>query len=312
MDAFHNSRVDGHSTVERTMLGGKNAYVKHYAVGAERDDQLVRARLLREADVIGRIEQSGLFHRRLGRLHLLEIDPEQARIVTEQAPGRPLDSWLRCDYRRVVGYDGLRALYLAGRWLRQFQAIATSNSDAVQLSAIEPYDLHEYCRLRVAHISELGFSWPDRDFQSKLDRRLTVLLAQVPAGDTRLVLGHGDFQPINMLWDGEKLTVIDFEMASLKVPLADVASFVHRLDLLPVYFPWKRWPVAAWRRAFLRGYGRDGVDASPAYVAQMIRMWLCRLHSFVARPTPTLKDRLHNGWIARCSWKRLNAAVSGD
>jgi len=293
------------------VLDGKNVYVKCYSPGGwGKDEQVVRARLRREAEVIQRVGRSGGFPKRLGMLRLLEVDLEQSRIVTDEAPGKPLDSWLIGDYRRVVGRGCLRALYLAGRWLRQFQSLDTTDLDFAPVSALEPYDLREYCRVRLQAIADLGYTGCDAPFDSNLDRALTRLLWEAGPGDQVAVLGHGDFHAGNMLWDGESLTVIDFGMASLKPKLADVATFLHRLDLLRVYFPWKRWPLAAWRRAFLRGYGRPDAERSAAFQAQTIRLWLCRLHSFLARPAPTLKDRLHNAWIRHSALSRLRAAVS--
>lgn len=305
------SLASWHSTVTRTVLNGKNAYVKSYGAGGwNKPEGVVLARLKREAEVIERVRMSGLFQRHLGTLHLLEVDPEQSRIATEEVAGRPLQDWLSSSDRRSNRRQLLRAQYLAGRWLRQFQRLPTTESDKVQVSSLEPCDLREYCRVRLDALEELGYTWPDPDFRSKLDATLQRLLAEAAEDDRRCVLGHGDLHVGNILWDGEKLTVIDFGMVSLKVPLADVATFLHRLELLRVYFPWKRWPIGTWGRAFLRGYGRPNVQQAPAFEAQRIRLWLCRLHSFVARPATTFKDRLQNAWIRRCAWGHLISAVS--
>jgi Ser/Thr protein kinase RdoA (MazF antagonist) len=315
MDASdqNQNRSGRNSEADRTKLEGKTAYVKRYSAGGwGKDEPSTRARLEREADMILRMEQPGLFPPRLGTLRLLAVDPKRLQIVTEEVPGEPLDRWLTDPYRRAIGRDCLRALSLAGRWLRRFQALAATDADAAPVSSIEPHDLHEYCRLRLDAIAELGYVWEDKRFRGRLDETLTRLLAQVPMEDQRSVLGHGDFHAGNMIWDGAKLTVIDFGMVSLKPPLADAASFLHRLELMRVYRPWKRWPLALWKRAFLRGYGRRDAERSPAFMAQMIRLWVCRLHSFVARPTPTIKDRVHNAWVRRCARDRLMAAVAGE
>ena len=140
--------------------------------------------------------------------------------------------------------------------------LPTIDVDATHLNNFEPDDLHEYCRVRLDSIVERGYSWEGDGFRVRLQETLSRLLALTPPDDKRTVLGHGDFHAANMIWDGSKLTVIDFGMVSLKTPLADVATFLHRLDLLPVYRPWRCGPLALWKRAFLRGYGRRDAERS--------------------------------------------------
>jgi hypothetical protein len=123
---------------------------------------------------------------------------------------------------------------------------------------------------------------------------------RVPTGDQEPVWCHHDYCAGNMIWNGRTLTVIDFGMAGPGVPLLDVTYFIHRIAMLRIYVPWKRWPVGAWTRAFLRGYGRPEAAASPMYQALMIRHLLCRLLTYVHKPPHGLKQRLHNPWVRRC------------
>ncbi len=299
------------STICQTVLAGTAVYVKRQTAGQwGADAAVLRARATREADVIQRVEKSGLFESRLGTLHLVSADPEQAQIVTEKVPGQPLDEWLAGPYRRSLRPQSLRALFLAGRWLRQFQTLTAFPSDEGHFSANDPEDLLEYCRVRLQTIRECGYPWPDARARRQLEETVSELLSRATLDDRRRVWGHGDYQPGNILWDGRKLTAIDFGMASLRMPLSDVTAFLHRLEMLRVYSPWKHWPVECWQHVFLWGYGRPMAARSPLFKALMIRHWLCRLQSFVRRPTPTLKDRLHNAWIRRCARQRLAAAIA--
>ncbi len=299
------------SAISQTVLAGTRVYIKRQTGGQwGADAAILRARAAREADVIQRVERSGLFESGLGTLHLVSADPEQTQIVTEEVAGKPLDEWLAGPYRRSLTRESLRSLFLAGRWLRQFQALANDPSDEGNFSSNDSDDLTEYCRVRLRTIGECGYSWPDAAARRQLEQRISDLLAQATFDDQRHVWGHGDYQPGNVLWDGRKLTVLDFGMASLRMPLSDVTAFLHRLEMLRMYFPWKRWPVECWQHVFLWGYGRPLATRSPMFQAFMIRHWLCRLQSLVRRPARTLKDQVHNAWIRRCVRHRLASAIA--
>jgi hypothetical protein len=107
------------------------------------------------------------------------------------------------------------------------------------------------------------------------------------------------------------LTAIDFATAHSMFPLLDVTYFVHRLEMQRVYRPWKAWPIAAWRRAFLRGYGRPDADRSPMWQALMIRHLLCRLTTYVLRPPRNAKQAMHDRYVRWWLRRRLSRAAQG-
>ena len=71
-----------------------------------------------------------------------------------------------------------------------------------------------------------------------------IIKNKYPWQDTEKVLSHNDLNPSNILWDGKKVWIIDWDVASLNDPYVDLAIaanfFVHRQAdeklLLDVYF----------------------------------------------------------------------------
>ncbi|NQU20252.1 MAG: aminoglycoside phosphotransferase family protein [Candidatus Nealsonbacteria bacterium] len=286
------------SDVRRTEQDGQIVYVKEYHQLEDRGvtAEVIRRRTGREIDLFRRLASHFASERRLGSLNLVCGEAESGTLVTVEAPGRPLAEAILGKFRTSVDAQCLRALYLVGKWLRRFQSLPVNPGDEAHLTEDDPADLVEYCDIRMRRVLELGYGWPPDAIRREIGQCLAVLVKRSPEQDRRFVWSHGDYGAQNILWDGNVLTPIDFNTAKLSYPLHDVTYFIHRLEMFRVYFPWRRWPLAAWRRAVLRGYGRPDAEQSPMYRAMMIRHLHCRLNTYVRRPTLNLKQRVHNAW----------------
>ena len=259
----------------------------------------------REARIICILEETASFARRLGTVHLVDIQPDQAMIVTEEILGQPLDVPLHSEYRRQPGTRCLAALFLAGKWLSGFQQISYGEEDSILIGKHSPHDLVEYCGIRLRKLQSLQYRWVTDERREHVMEAVATLRSQADNLEQERVWCHGDYTPGNMIWDGRTLTPIDFTTANLGVPLLDVTYFIHRLEMQRTYFPWKYWPLEVWRRAFLRGYGRPDAEQSPMYRALMIRHLLCRLLTYIRRPPKNMKQRLHNKWVRFCVRREL-------
>lgn len=62
------------------------------------------------------------------------------------------------------------------------------------------------------------------DWVAKLDARFHAACA-VLDGDPRRVLGHNDLNPVNGIWDGKRVWLVDWERAGPAHPYGDLASF---------------------------------------------------------------------------------------
>ncbi|HUT89241.1 MAG TPA: aminoglycoside phosphotransferase family protein [Thermoguttaceae bacterium] len=297
------------SNVRRVEADGRAVYVKQYLPQGDLGvtPEVIHRRTSREMDLVKRMRSCPPPHSHLGILNLVYGDPKSGVLVTEEAPGPPVSQLV---LRRSASHGTLRALYSAGKWLRWFQSLPIKSGDGERFMDDDPLDLVEYCDLRIQAILQLGYGWPTDGIRRRLKANLRQLAQRFSPEDRRPVWTHGDYSPGNVLWDGSTLTPLDFAMAKLSFSLVDVTYFIHRLEMLGIYFPWRRWPIGTWKQAILRGYGRPDAERSAMYQAMMIRHLHCRLKTYVRRPPLNLKQRIHNAWTRKCVQKRLLKMMS--
>jgi len=285
------------SRIRRETVNGRSVYVKqHLPAGWLQTPNIVRARAAREVEIVNRVAGLPGFTGRLGVMRIVEADPSKAEVVTEEVPGESLQDVLRWGRRKTLRGSCVWALYLAGKWLRVFQTLPT-NSEVTVSAPSDPEDLLAYCDLRLKTLMDLGYRWPSvsqrRHVLPWLERRIEATSTE----QLRKVWCHCDYAPGNLIWDGRVLTPIDFAMCRLELPLVDLTYLIHRLEMLPIQFPWRRWPLALWRKACLRGYGVADAEQLPIYEALMVRHLLCRVQTYVRRKPENIKQRLHNPWV---------------
>ena len=271
--------------------------------------QVIQARMSREQLVNDRLQHICPDSPRLGIPKTIEFDFIGARIVMAEAPGEPLLNWIR--QRRTSSYNILRAMHLAGGWLRMFQSISVTETDR-RIDSEDSLDLASYCQPRLEGLIRAG-AW-----SHQLPAPLSVLAVIRdccefdPARIARVSWIHGDYGPFNVLWDGRVLTGIDLAMARVAAPLIDATYFIHRLEMLALQRPWNRYPIEVWKRAFLRGYGDEAADRSPFYQALMIRHCLNRMSSLVERPSKGLLGRTHDRWLLYAIRHRLRLQIAAS
>ncbi len=301
------------STVSRVEYDGVIAYRKRLRQDSwESDPDTLIARTQREADIIRQLAHIPASCSRFGRLELLDCSPADGIITTREVPGTPLAHWLHTRPLALRRGLALRPFYLSGAWLVDFQSLDTSKGATALIGDRSPLDLLDYCDIRIAAIRNAGYSWLTGCRRDRLLSVIGALQVRSDDSDLGLVWSHGDYAPHNIMWDGRTLTPIDFTMANLASPLVDVTYFIHRLEMLPIYFPWRRWPIATWTAAFLRGYGRPDAASSPMYTALMIRHLICRLLTYVKRPAPDFARRTHAKWVRLNIRRRLMALVDSS
>jgi len=300
------------SNVRRAEYQGRTVYAKQYLeqpdLGITRE--IIRRRTGREIDLFDRMWSCRPSHPRLGIPKLVHGDADSGVLVTEEVQGRAISKLMYGPFRNPRSRECRKAFYLVGKWLRWFQSLPVQPGDELRFADDDPQDLVEYCDVRLRKILELGYGWPDDSVRHKIREGLTRLIGRSSQEDLRHVWCHGDYGPQNVLWDGHTLAPLDFGTSHADHPLVDVTYFIHRLEMLRIYFPWGRWPIAAWKRAILRGYGRPDAERSPMYRAMMIRHLHCRLKTYVRRPPLNIKQRVHNAWTRQRVRARLLALVA--
>ena len=97
-------------------------------------------------------------------------------------------------------WECLRAIALAGRWLRQFQQLELQEADLESLSADDRSDLAGYCRVRLDSLNKLGCRWLTPRFADRIIETIDDLVQQSAETDIRFVWTHSDYSPGNMIW----------------------------------------------------------------------------------------------------------------
>jgi hypothetical protein len=180
---------------------------------------------------------------------VLLFDEDNATVVMERARGVALDAQFAeaaRDRRSMpLLLDGIRA---AGAWLAAMQAATARSFDGRAVLA----EVVEMARDDVSTLAKT-----DRG----LHRHRTAILFALEGLQRRvsvrplLVAGHhDDYWPGNVFFDGERVTVIDFESFRDGLALEDAAFFLIRADLLRRRFRLRIPDLAA---RFFDGYGDD-------------------------------------------------------
>ncbi len=298
------------SKISRDMIDGHPVYVKQYVDGGWGHDlQFMRDQAAAEVNIMAQIGALVGESRRLGRMRIVEASPEQARLVTAEVPGTLLQELLITAGLRARRGACVRALVLAGRWQRMLHRIETHSHVPVTLPT-EPEDPIEYLDVRLKTLRQIGSSWPtatEREqtlawFKRQLD-------ASTPEQRERR-WSHGDYGPTNLIWDGFALTPIDFATCSLDLSWVDITYLTHRLEMLDLQFPWRRYPVRLWQAACLRGFGVDNIWQQPMYRAMKVRHLVCRLQTLVYYKPNRLKQRLHGQWLCHHVRRRIQRLIS--
>ncbi len=287
-----------YSTVQRRQVAGETVFVKQCLPGCRyQSPAAASAQVGREVELLARLAEVPGRTRRLGVMRVVEHDAAQAMITTAEVPGASLTAALMD--RSTTGRRGaVRALYLAGKWPRLLQALPVAAS-VPRSTPSNPEDLVEHCELRLRILADSPSPWPDSATRDLLVRRLREWVASTPADQLRRVWCHGDYGPYNLIWDGRQLTPLDFAAAAPDVPLADPTYLIHRLEMLALRYPWRAWPLAAWKRACWRGYGLPDAERQPLYRALMVRYLLSRLKKLAEQSGLSLLGKCHQHWSRR-------------
>jgi aminoglycoside phosphotransferase (APT) family kinase protein len=144
---------------------------------------------------------------------LMYVDDAARAIVSARIPGVPLPAVLADP---AVREKAIADVVVRLRGLHTIEATGVAERNAVEFAR----GIWETQRQRE------GFPPWAADLQSAFDELATLL-----ARDTRRVVSHNDVNPGNVLWDGTRSWLVDWEVAGLGHPYYDLAAFVTFLGL---------------------------------------------------------------------------------
>ncbi len=298
LDSANESLRESTNQVRRERWDDRWVYVKRYQNDNwDASPLVITQRLTLEIATLDRIAAQKEWHRRLGKICVVETDVEHGLLVTEEVPGWTLTDWIHYHYERKDYRKSLRVHYLAGRWVKLFQRLKVTEAERRPIGSKNPEGLTEYLVIRIDELKRLGYrGLSDRQWKS-LIRKFCRLESEIEQSDRRLVMCHNDYSPGNIITDGYHVTPIDYQMTAPGSPLLDVAYFLHRAEMARLYRPWLRRPWKQWRNAFIAGYGRADLTETPLYKSLLIRLYVLRLLTYARPKNPSIKETLHCKWL---------------
>jgi len=188
----------------------------------------------------------------------LMLLPDTTALLLEKLPGTQMSVVLKREANRLIGpmRKGRMQVFgrLTGEWLSQLHRATRveplRHDSKLFLDALEE---------RFDRFRNLGITQPAIDelrrFASEASRKLDG--HPIPASAR-----HGDFTPQNILIDGNRLRVVDFEnFCKMDAAYEDVATFVGYIQGLSSFPYYSRTALRTLADSFLHAYGLDGNEA---------------------------------------------------
>jgi thiamine kinase-like enzyme len=206
-------RVGKISAIQPISMGLSGAAV--YAVTSTRGELVLRvhrpgaeaSHWLQQVRVLRRAADHGVAP------PIVHVDEAARAIVSERVAGAPLPAVLADPERRRPAIAGVVA---------QLRTLHALDPDGVEVRDPVAYVRDGYAAQRVRP----GYpGWADG-----LEPLIASLEATL-ARDPRRVLSHNDLNPGNLLWDGTRAWLVDWEVAGLNHPFYDLATFAMFLQL---------------------------------------------------------------------------------
>lgn len=231
--------------------------------------------------------------------------PEQFISVTEESRGESLFQLVLKNARYFPSPAALRQLERClrntGAWLRYKHSILAEPGETYS-----PESLMEYMDMRLKILAED----PRRRFDPVLRERVLAFMAQQKTRftpeDLLVSLSHSDFNPGNILVDGDTVTVLDFGRLVKESYLLDVSKLYFQLQLLTGKPQYRRGVVGQLQRALLEGFGDPGADQRRVFRCLMIRHILTHLNGITRFWKQGFAEKFYNRRVMRKELKMLD------
>ncbi len=254
----------------------------------------VEAKILREYEALQIIRKS-LPKQLLDTVpQPLMIVRQSRALVLEAISGTPLNRILKREANTIVGplrSVRMRALGgLTGHWLKQLHQ-ATRREPLLHSSSgfLEAVDERlERCRSIGVRADEIR----------NTKRLLTDASHKIEGHPIPVAARQGDFIPQNILVDGYRVRVVDFENFSQSDCIyQDAATFISYVQALSAFPYYSQRALLKLSRAFLEAYGLSG-DEFPLrlYLARAVIWLISELNldgAFLRKRLQLLRDQLH-------------------
>lgn len=273
-------------------------YVKRLRAADGEGDDFVRRRVVSEYDETRRVYEGLPAGDGLTAIRPLAVFPDLHVFVTEEARGDTLRSLLVRGAQRVARRRDTERLAHAvgrvGRWLRAYQSLEACSAP------VPARDARAYVEARVHRLCARHCKAFGPADGARILRALDFWLSRVTPADLRACRVHADFNPENILVDGETVAVLDFSEARPGLRLGDLAHLYLHLERLKGRLRFSRSVVDLLQRELLQGYGEPGVAEQPLFRVLALQQSSAYL-VLVGEQIPRRAARLRTSYLR---WKR--------
>jgi tRNA A-37 threonylcarbamoyl transferase component Bud32 len=224
--------------------------------------------------------------------------PDELSMITEEVPGQMLKDLL---WTLATGHNRQRHIeYLTeaferiGEWLRAFQQIDKTGTMV---------SIQEIWSSVNKSLSRTSYSDAER---IALLRYVDLQSGRIHADELAEVQVHGDFRSRNIIVDGSRVTVLDFEETTKGTSYHDLIDLYIHLNVLPFRAWFGSAAVEHLRKAFFRGFGLVLDQHNPLFRVMLVQHTLqhnAKINAKRVSPTATLSNWCvwgdHRKWLNR-------------
>ncbi len=145
--------------------------------------------------------------------------------------------------------NGQQAVSLAGQWLSIFHATPPPTDVKVEAPVQIVRKVGRWCEEIQPYLAS-----SKRRRLDEAQGALQTLASQIPVYSPALI--HRDFYPANVLWDGQRIWVLDFDQLCLGDPALDVGHFLAHVQNVAFRATGRADSLAVAGAVFLRSYLR--------------------------------------------------------
>lgn len=235
----------------------------------------------------------------------LLVIPEKYILATEEARGTNLHHLI---IKRSAFFPRERKLsellqYMngVGGWLKYFHSLKPMPAERYLVE-----ELIEFIDTRLIMLTEEK----KRHFPDSYRNRILKFLEQNKSKpgekELKMALSHNDFNPGNIIVDGEFITCVDFGRTGKNSFLFDVSRFYHQLYLMTIKPQYRVPVIKKLQKALLKGFGEPDAEKFLIFRFLLIRHTLTHLVTITRFWQKGLKEKLYNYWVLHKELELLN------
>jgi len=230
--------------------------------------------------------------------------PEQFLTVTAESTGQNLYQLTEAHaayFPKTEVFARLQTHFRnTGKWLRFKQEKMRMKDKKYAID-----ELRDYLIVRL----DILCNDPRRQFPEIFRKKiLTFIDAQRDLLDDDALLvttNHSDFNPGNIIVDGDTVTVLDFGRLVTGSYLLDLSKLHFQLELFTFKPQFRRQTISRLQAALLHGFGNSGIAHDLMFKFLTVRNILTHLTNVTRFWQFGAKERLYNRWVMRREIKML-------